>query len=273
MTTLDKIIGEAKIRSLREKEGSTTGEKTSTRMFYKYKKGEATWEELTTRYALQPRMYKMIFRLDFKPIKLSEMKDFDPQVRVTRGLFSIKKLTPGDGKYNPLRPYQIGQDIVRMKVAISGPKHWHALAEVVPELKWIEKYSTLTDDWFELLDLFPGTSFYFSVDWVQYYKDMIEWIEENDPNNIDDYMISSYIANWELEQERIKLAPKLKKFDYRKALMEIQEWPEVKKEMEKMKQQYGNCNVAIQLVARDLDTGLMRSVKNLDQEEKINVNV
>ena len=64
----------------------------------------------------------------------------------------------------------IGQDLIRMSIKVSGPKHWHFLCSKIPELAWIERNSTLTDEWFDIAARNPNMPFWFGINVPEYVK-------------------------------------------------------------------------------------------------------
>lgn len=127
----------------------------------------------------------------------------------------------GDNKH-----FMIGQDLIRWRVMVYGPRHWHRLASHVPELGWIDRNSTLTDDLFHVAAEHPGMSFYFTVEWVRY-SNMIKKKAAEQGIDIDNRPFMVWAGpKWQAEEmnEKYKLAEKRKKSYY------IQEDIEAEKE-------------------------------------------
>lgn len=115
-----------------------------------------------------PYNYKYIVRLDEKPVKWAQIKNLDPNIRATKGLYMIKYIPKGSIQRKKGRPFLIGQDLIRWRLCVSGSNYWHYLAKQVPEIGWLERNSTLTDNMFKLAKMHPGMSLWFSVKWDEY---------------------------------------------------------------------------------------------------------
>ena len=122
--------------------------------------------------------------------------------------------------------FMIGQDLIRWRVMVYGPKHWHRLASHVPELGWIDRNSTLTDDLFHVAAEHPGMNFYFTVDWVRY-SNMIKKKAAEQGIDIDNHPFVVWAGTNKVKaemNEKYKLAAKRNKSYY------IQEDIEAEKE-------------------------------------------
>lgn len=124
--------------------------------------------EINANSAASPYTYKYICRMDDKPVVWSQIRDLDPMLRATKGLYMIKYTPVHSKDYRKGRPFKIGQDLIRWDVRVSGPKEWHELCKRVIEFGWLERNSTMTDDWFRFAKAHPGMTFWFTVDWVRY---------------------------------------------------------------------------------------------------------
>lgn len=128
------------------------------------------WAKISENRRFEPFFHKHVISLSERPVSLLKMANFDPDIRCTGGFYTIKYLPANNKQRIPNRPYCIGQDIVRGRIFVSGPKHWHCLADRVPELNWLDRNGTLKDYMFYIAKCHPGMSFYFTVDWVKYDK-------------------------------------------------------------------------------------------------------
>ena len=117
---------------------------------------------------VSPYAYKFVISITDKPVFFDQIKDLDPDLRVTKGMYMIKYVPRTSKDYKKGRPWKIGQDLLRWDIRVSGPKYWHEICRKVPELAWIERNSMLTDELFDLAARHPGMTFWFSVDWVKY---------------------------------------------------------------------------------------------------------
>lgn len=103
-----------------------------------------------------------------EPVSLDNFQNFDPNIRVTAGYYTLTYQLQASKRYVEGKPFIIGQDMIRMRVCVSGPEHWECLANEIPELNWIRRNSYLTRELFQIAKLHPGMNFTFSVDWVRY---------------------------------------------------------------------------------------------------------
>lgn len=131
---------------------------------------------------ISPRSYNYIVNLQDKPVSIEGFVNKDPNVRGTRGLYSIKYIPSTDINYREGLHFQIGQDLIRWKVLCSGYPMWKALAKAIPELGWIDRNSTLVPALFGLAECHPGMPFWFTIDWKNYADKMMS---EAQQENID----------------------------------------------------------------------------------------
>lgn len=114
------------------------------------------------------RNYIYIVALDDQPITLSDFHKLKSNIRATRGQYTIQYIPAGSPKRIPKFPYVIGQDLVRIRVSVSGPSHWRALAKRIPELDWIRRNTTLSESMFGIAKKHPGLVLRFGIDFVKY---------------------------------------------------------------------------------------------------------
>ena len=117
---------------------------------------------------ISPTAYNYIVHLQDKPVSAENFQNKDPNIRGTRGLYSIKYIPTTDKNYKEGLPFQIGQDLIRWRVLCSGYKMWKALASKIPELGWIDRNSTFESKLFALAECHPGMTIWFTIDWVRY---------------------------------------------------------------------------------------------------------
>lgn len=125
-------------------------------------------DEVNALTFVSPLAYKLILNLDEIPVTKRMIKNLNPKLRVTKGIYMIKYVPKTDKRYKKGRPWVIGQDLIHMGIYVSGPKHWNSLCDKIPELNWIRRNSTLTDEWFDTVARYPGMSFWFCIDWPRY---------------------------------------------------------------------------------------------------------
>ena len=114
------------------------------------------------------KVYTYLVALDDQPITLQHFRELKPNIRATHGFYTIQYIPAGSVKRNPKFPYLIGQDLVRIRVTVSGPKHWGALCSRIPELAWLKRNSTLSDAMFGIAKKHPGLVLRFGIDFVKY---------------------------------------------------------------------------------------------------------
>ena len=64
---------------------------------------------ITENSLISPRAYNYIVDLQDKPVSIQNFQNKDPNIRGTRGLYSIKYIPSTDINYKPGLHYQIGQ--------------------------------------------------------------------------------------------------------------------------------------------------------------------
>lgn len=187
---------------------------------YSYKEKKKGLSEKTL---MNPFFFKKVVSLLDEPISLEKFKNFDPNIRTTGGFYSIVYYPPVSAKYVKNKPYCIGQDLIHMRVSVSGVRHWHCLCSRIPELGWVERWSTLTDEMFALAKKHPGTTFGFTVKWIEYCN-MIEKKAEEQGIDIDHKAFVVYAAKESVTKEINEthlMAPIKTKDDYKSVLDEI----------------------------------------------------
>ena len=192
------------------------------------------WErsEITQKIFEPKHIYFYVVSLTDKPISLKNFKSFDPDIRTTKGLYTIQYLPLGSPGRNIKFPYLIGQDLVRLRVTVSGPKHWECVCQRIPELDWIRRNSTFSDKLFAIAKKHPGLTIRFGIDFVKYCE-KIERAAEEQGIDIDHKPLVCYQWNDTVrEQNKDKqVCPKKTKDDYAIALLEIERSPTVLREI------------------------------------------
>lgn len=126
-------------------------------------------EVVTSQNIFTPgKVYTYLVSIDDQPITLKDFHELKPNIRATHGFYTIQYIPAGSVKRNPKFPYLIGQDLVRIRVTVSGPKHWGALCSRIPELSWLKRNSTLSDAMFSIAKMHPGLVLRFGIDFVKY---------------------------------------------------------------------------------------------------------
>lgn len=114
------------------------------------------------------KIYNYLVHIYDEPISLADFKQLKPEIRATKGYYTIQYIPSGSMHRNPKFPYLIGQDLVRIRVTVSGPKHWHAMCGRIPELAWIKRNSTMCDELFAIAKKHPGLVLRFGIDFPRY---------------------------------------------------------------------------------------------------------
>lgn len=114
------------------------------------------------------KVYTYLVDLYDQPITLADFRRLKPNIRSTHGFYTIQYIPAGSVKRNPKFPYLIGQDLVRIRVTVSGPKHWRALCSRIPELAWVDRNSTISPELFGIAKKHPGLVLRFGIDFVKY---------------------------------------------------------------------------------------------------------
>ena len=114
------------------------------------------------------KVYTYLVSLTDYPITLQDFRELKSDIRATHGFYTLQYIPAGSVKRNPKFPYLIGQDLVRIRVTVSGPKHWGALCSRIPELDWINRNSTISDKLFAIAKMHPGLVLRFGINFVKY---------------------------------------------------------------------------------------------------------
>lgn len=173
--------------------------------------------------AENPFFFKKIVSLIEYPVSIDNFKNFDPNIRTTGGYYTLTYRPTTSARYVKCKPYCIGQDLIRLSVNVSGVRHWHCLAKRIPELGWLDKWSTLTDSLFALAKKHPDVPFFFTIKWEEY-AEMIESKAEKDGIDIDHKPFVVYGAKKSLTEEINKthlMAPIKDKKDYQSVLDDV----------------------------------------------------
>lgn len=160
--TIAETIGEAA-----QRESQNRSELIRNKKFSEFRNGVnevATGQNIFT----PGKVYTYLVDLHDQPITLKDFAQLKPSIRATHGFYTIQYIPAGSVKRNPKFPYLIGQDLVRIRVTVSGPKHWRALCSRIPELDWVRRNSTLSDGLFGIAKKHPGLVLRFGIDFVKY---------------------------------------------------------------------------------------------------------
>lgn len=171
-----------------------------------------------------PALLKKVVALDENPIVLDPSGGLLPTTtRTTSGFFTLTYNPEGSPKRVKDKPYTVGQDLFAARISVSGPAHFKKLAERIPELGWIRKWSYLDDRLWALAKKHPGVAFGFNVRWADY-AEMIEDKAERMGIDIDHKPFLLYItsaAKMKELREKYKMMPPPTKEDYQSVLDEV----------------------------------------------------
>lgn len=97
-----------------------------------------------------------------------DCEDYPKSVRTTCGNYAIKYI-PESGKFrNDKYPYVFINDMLPMRICVSGPRHLEHLAERIPEIGWILRNSNYSSGLFHWALWHPGLKIPFVFDVVKY---------------------------------------------------------------------------------------------------------
>lgn len=142
-----------------------------------YRKSNNT-SKISQKTFVPGKVYNYLVALDDQPITLNDFRALKPNIRATHGFYTIQYIPSGSVKRNPKFPYLIGQDLVRIRVTVSGPRHWAAMCSRIPELDWVRRNSTLSDAMFGIAKKHPGLVLRFGIDFVKYCDKITKRAEE-----------------------------------------------------------------------------------------------
>jgi len=118
--------------------------------------------------------WRMFVDLYEVPVRINpNCDDYPKSVRTTCGLYGIKYLPKGNGRRNPKCPYVFINDMLPMRICVSGPRHLEHLAREIPEIRWILRNSNYSPGLFHWALWHPGLKIPFCFDAVKY-CDMLE---------------------------------------------------------------------------------------------------
>ena len=148
-------------------EGLNRSKPVYSKMYSKYRSGDGV-EGFSQNLFTPGHQYIYLVSVHDAPISLADFHSLKSDIRATRGLYTIQYIPAGSKFRNAKFPYLIGQDLVRIKVLVSGPQHWDAMCDRIPELDWIKRNSTLTYDMFAIAKKHPGLVLRFGINFSKY---------------------------------------------------------------------------------------------------------
>lgn len=183
--------------------------------------GKTREAKIIKNFAFQPFFVKHIISVKNEPVSLRTFTNYDDSVRTTAGFYTLTYVATTDKRYVKGKPYVIGQDLLRMRVTVSGYQHFSCIAKSIPELAWIKQWCPqLQPKLFGLAKRHPGMNFYFSPDWIGY-ADMIYEKAEREGIDLNNKVFVTYECSREVRNEieaTHKMSAKKTKQDYKSVL-------------------------------------------------------
>lgn len=168
-----EVISNAAIRENQNKNKIISGKRKNESI------SRGTIFEDTSQNVFAPgRVYIYLVDIYDTPISLQDFRALKPNIRATRGAYTLQYIPAGSMRRNPKFPYLIGQDLVRLRITVSGPAHWAMLCERIPELAWLKRNTTISGDLFSIAKKHPGLTLRFGIDFVKYCKKIEKKAEE-----------------------------------------------------------------------------------------------
>ena len=128
-----------------------------------------TTDEISQNIFAPGKVYAYLVSVSDFPITLNDFRALSrTDLCMTRGQYTIQYIPAGSYKRNPKFPYLIGQDLVRIRVTVSGPAHWKRLSERIPELGWLDRNTQICTELFGIAKKHPGLVLRFGIDFVKY---------------------------------------------------------------------------------------------------------
>lgn len=127
---------------------------------------------------IAPSSYKVVVNINEIPVSFKTFTSYEKDVFVTKGSYMIMYFPKASRKSVPGKPYFIYQDLIHMRLCVSGPAHWRCLCRRIPELDWIRRNTNFTNDLFALAKRHPGIPFFFSIDYSKYAKKIMDQAEK-----------------------------------------------------------------------------------------------
>ena len=167
-TSTELVRSMAKIEQCHKLHGSQRAEKPKDYNKVPEKGYEEHGTEVSALTFVSPLAYKVIIHLQEKRVTFDMIHNMDTNLRITRGIYMIKYHSKNDKDYKKGRPFTIGQDLIRMGIHVSGPRHFHYLCDRIPELNWLRHNTFYTDKLFDIAAMQTGIPIWFSIDWCGY---------------------------------------------------------------------------------------------------------
>lgn len=204
-----------------------------------YRRTARRYDESVTEITQKPfevvGVYKYIVNLHDEPVSVESFESFDPDVVATRGQYTISYIPLKSRFRNPKFPYLIGQDLVRIRITVSGPAHWGMVCKRVPEFAWLNR-NTDVMKLFRIAKMHPGLTIRFGIKFPEYCE-KIEKRAEELGMDIDHKPLVSYAwdKTFAAKYGHKELNPKRTKQDYETVLSEVEQSDSVQNEIKGVK--------------------------------------
>lgn len=179
---IDKIIGTARL------EPGTVIPRITGATISKQDAGLIIAKTLANPFSL----YKTV-SITEKPVSFDTFEPGDPDVILTRGVYTVTYIPESRGH---ARPFRISQDLVKGTFTVWDWPHWCRLCAAVPEFGWLQRNTNISKELFGLAKCHPGLGLQFVVDWVRYGK-MINEKAKAEKLNIEHRPFVSYHCSYQ----------------------------------------------------------------------------
>lgn len=129
---------------------------------------------------LSSTSWRVIIDLNDEPVttNLLEGECYPKSVRSTCGQYAIKYLPKSDRARREKFPFVFINDMLPMRICVSGPAHLRALAGEIPEIGWILRNSNYESGLFHYAWIHPGLKIPFSINAAKYADKVCEKAKE-----------------------------------------------------------------------------------------------
>ena len=184
---------------------------------------------------VHPFQHRSVISLMDRVLTWDNVKNLDPDVRLTRGYYYLVYRPKTSALYKTGRPFCIGQDMVRWNLNVSGYRMWKALCKQMPEFAWIDRHTHLDPFLFNIARMHPGITFAFCVDWGEYVRMLLTKAKEQGLSieDMDGKPLLAHVPSKKMymEKYRGKKALLLTRDDYTQTIFGVEHDDEIKSEM------------------------------------------
>ncbi len=118
---------------------------------------------------IAPHQSRVVVSMSEKPvsIKFFGTDKFPKDAKVTNGIYYVRYVPKCLKSHKEGKPYVIGNDLLGFRLTVSGPQHFKALGDRIPEIAWMRRNTNFNDGLFRFAKEHPDMRFYFTVDWTK----------------------------------------------------------------------------------------------------------